>query len=448
MKTAIIIYAHGCNRADAEIGLLNDYLSKNGYHIVIRIEDADIVFVCTCGFDASSEIVSLNILSKTAKTISPNATLVAIGCLAGINKEGINERCGAKIITVPPKNMKSLDSIIGAKVTFQSILNDEYESLFYIIRDSFCKSNNGYLFTNIPDCINRKSRNTFTATDRLLAKFSTSKSLLEKIFCRIDELPRISGMRKKEFWLPGLLLSIGCPGECTYCAIRNAAGPLCSIPIQTVVKRFENIIEQNHKLIELVAADVGAYGHDKSYSIVDLLKRLFSFEKSYMLVISDFNPRWLVKYSDELISLLSKNQDRVDQIIFPIQSGSDKILSLMKRNVTSNEMKESINRLKYSAPNIPITTHVLVGFPGETSEDFDLTMKLLRDIEFNNVFAFSYSDRPGSQASKFPNKVSSLTKIRRLITLKKRFKTTQNNSQLSYSKKRNSQKYYNQELSL
>jgi tRNA A37 methylthiotransferase MiaB len=439
MKTAKIIYAHGCKRADAEINLVNDYLIRNGFQITKDIKKADMLFVCTCGFDASSEIVSLNILSKAANAMRPDATLVAFGCLAGINEKAIKTRCGDHVITVPPKNLNSLDGIIDADVNFKSILDEDQKSLFYVKQDLLFKANNGYLPACTPDCVNVNCRNTFTRTDRLLAKFSVSKDLLDKFISRIDQIPRLTGMRAIEFWIPSLLISIGCPGECTYCGIRKAAGPLHSIPLQTVISRFEHIIAQGNKLIALVAADVGAYGQDIEMNIVHLLDKFFAIEKDYMLLISDFHPRWLIQYSDDVIRLLSQNQNRIEHISIPIQSGSDKILSLMKRHVSSTEIKTHVKKLKQAAPNIPITTHVLVGFPGESDDDFNQTLELLHEVDFDDILAFSYTDRLDTPSSHYSKKISRLTKIHRLLALKHQFRRKQKDSQFSYVNRLNCQ---------
>lgn len=429
MKTAKILYAHGCKRADAEIAVLHDYLVKNGYDIIKDIKAADMVFVCTCGFDASSESVSLNILRKTASAVRPDATLVAFGCLAGINEEAIRKRCGNRVLTVPPRNLNDLDRIIGATVGFQRLLDNDQRNAFYVNQSVMFKASDGHPSACTPDCINVVSRNTFSATNRLLVKLLSSKDLVGKFISRFDQLSRLVGPGEKGMWISGLLLSIGCPGECTYCGIRRAAGPLYSIPLQTILKRFQNSLEQGNKVIALVAADVGAYGQDRRTNVVHLLDELFAIKEEYMMLISDFHPRWLAQYSDPLIRLLAQNQKRIEHISIPMQSGSEKILSLMKRHVSAAQIRTHVKKLKQAAPEIPVATHVLVGFPGETDEDFKQTLELLHEIDFDYVCAFSYTDRPGTPASLFPGKVPAWKKHRRLIALQRQFKMKRRNDQ-------------------
>ena len=389
------------------------------------------VFVCTCGFDQSAESVSLNILSKAVNTIRADATVIAFGCLAGINEEAIKRRCGDRVITVPPRNLNALDRIIDADISFKSVLDCDKSNSFYVNQEIIFKASNDYLPASTPDCINVASRNIFSPTEKMLANLGSSRNLMEKFISRLNQIPLMIGLGKEQTWISGVMLSIGCLGECTYCGIRRAAGSLYSIPLDTVLNRFRHAIEKGNRVIALVAADVGAYGQDGETNIVHLLEELFNIKEDYMLLISDFHPRWLVQYSDDVIRLLAQNQKRIEHISIPIQSGSDKILTLMKRHVSTAEIRTQVKKIKHAAPNIPIATHVMVGFPGETDEDFKQTLELLRELDFSYVCVFSYTDRPDTPAARFPGKVPLWTKYRRLLTLQHQFKIKWKNVKLT-----------------
>jgi len=131
-----------------------------------------------------------------------------------------------------------------------------------------------------------------------------------------------------------------------------------------------------------VAADAGSYGQDSGSSVVELFRRLFAFDEKFQLIINDFNPRWLVEYADDLVDLFAANAEKIDYILMPIQSGSEKILSLMQRRHTASEVREHILALKKAVPGIRIGAHILVGFPGETEEDFNATLDFLKTINF------------------------------------------------------------------
>ena len=217
------------------------------------------------------------------------------------------------------------------------------------------------------------------------------------------------------------MVSRGCSGKCTFCGVPFAVGPLKSLPLETIVNNFKAILDQGNRVISLVATDVGAYGQDCGLSVVDLLKRLFSFEEKFQLIINDLNPRWLIKYVDELIPLFAGNADKIDYILMPIQSGSEKILALMKREHTAADVEKHLEGLKKAVPGIQIGTHVLVGFPGETEEDFTATVNFLKDVEFYYLKVFKYDDRPRIASAQLPDKVPENVKRRRMLRLIREF---------------------------
>jgi len=421
MKTACIAYAHGCKRAEAEIKLIYEYLKKNDIRVIEDQRHADMVLVCTCGFDASSEIVSLKFLSRTVKVARPDAVLIAFGCLAGINEEAIREICGDRLILIPPRNLDALDGIIRGRIAFQVIRNGQIETTFYVKQNVLFKARVGPSSSTISESINVRAKRAFTTTDRLWINLSSARSLFDKCISRFGHLLGPVGLFQRDTLIPGLLLSGGCPGECTYCGIRRAAGPLNSIPLETIRARFRYLLAGDHQTIALVAADVGSYGLDIDKNVVELFEALFEVREKFHLMISDFHPRWLTQYADELIRIFSLNQDRIDHISIPVQSGSEKILALMKRRVTAADILKHVGALRKDAPDLPLTTHVLVGFPGETDDDFDRTLDLLHRLQFDSIYVFCYSERPGTETSGFPDQVSKWVKRRRLFKLRREF---------------------------
>ena len=147
--------------------------------------------------------------------------------------------------------------------------------------------------------------------------------------------------------------------------------------------KFESILKLNHKYIVLTAGDVGAYGFDIGKTPVDLLAALFSFDQDFKLIIKDFNPRWLIKYRQEMMNLLSANVSRIDHIIIPIQSGSDRMLQLMERGYKATEAMEVLNEIREKIPDLKISSHIMVGFPGETDQDLPANTSLNKKNTFS-----------------------------------------------------------------
>ncbi len=213
----------------------------------------------------------------------------------------------------------------------------------------------------------------------------------------------------------------GCLEECTYCAIRHATGILRSKPLDKVLAEFDLGLARKHTSFEILAEDIGSYGLDVGISCVQLFENLFTRKGPYKLVLTDVNVRYLIQYAPVLSDILAAHADRIRWLKVPVQSGSDKILRLMKRHYTHAEVKASLTYLRDKAPSLPLDTHVLVGFPGETDRDFEDTMELMRAIRFDRVQVYSYTDRPNTSACDLPDKVNEDVKQSRVQRLLKEF---------------------------
>jgi len=182
---------------------------------------------------------------------------------------------------------------------------------------------------------------------------------------------------------------------------------LCNkIPIKDIIQEFRQALDGGHKIIYLAGEDVGAYGVDINTNIVKLLEELFKIKGDYKLKMLEFNARWLIKYSSDLITLFVKNCDKLDLITVCVQSGSDRILKLMNRNYKINDVKRCLAILNKELPKLIINGHIIVGFPGETKEDFEKTRAFLKEFKFKYLTITSYSDRANTLASKMNGKIS------------------------------------------
>ena len=217
----------------------------------------------------------------------------------------------------------------------------------------------------------------------------------------------LAHFKKPQRIVPYYNISIadGCLGGCAYCAIRNATGHLRSRPMEAIARELEAGVAAGQKLIQLVSEDTGAYGQDIGSNIVELLERLLRTPGDYELIMIDFNPRWLVKYERELIDLFARHRDHLRELFVPVQSGSTRILKAMRRAYTAEETRAALLRLKGALPHLRLRTTIIIGFPGETEEDFAATRRFVEDIGFFEVTLNKYEDRPGSASSRFPDKI-------------------------------------------
>ncbi len=202
------------------------------------------------------------------------------------------------------------------------------------------------------------------------------------------------------------MIARGCASNCSYCSIRFAHGNIESTNKNEIIESFHLGLNKGFKKFVLIAEDVGAYGIDVNTNIVALLEELFAIDGDFKIIIDDFNPHWMIRYFDELLPLLTKYSNKIEDLRIPIQSGSNRILKLMRRRYTIEEVSLCIDSLWEHIPNLKIRTHCLVGFPGETEKDFDETINFLNRYPKIAVEIFDYQERFFCDSVKFPGKVS------------------------------------------
>jgi threonylcarbamoyladenosine tRNA methylthiotransferase MtaB len=215
-------------------------------------------------------------------------------------------------------------------------------------------------------------------------------------------------------------ISWGCLGNCTYCAIRKAIGPLKSKSIDECLNDFKIGLKQDFKNFIITADDVGAYGVDIGITFPQLLEKLSSFNGDYKISIQDFDPKWIVKYIDELELIFKKN--KISSINIALQSGSKNILKLMNRYNNIDGISDAIQRLRNSSNVFSLDTHFILGFPSETRDDFNQSLNFVIDNQFDIGFIYRFSLRSNTMADRIEPKTPQDEIDYRMITAKKIFK--------------------------
>ena len=221
----------------------------------------------------------------------------------------------------------------------------------------------------------------------------------------IENLPiaRTSG---KNFWVN---IIYGCNNFCTYCIVPYVRGRERSRDKEQILDEIKNVIKENESpnekiRITLLGQNVNSYGKDKyeDYSFVNLLKDICKLDGNFELAFMTSHPKDI---NDEVIETIAKEEKIAKELHLPVQSGSNKILKAMNRNYTVEKYMEKVNFLRSLIPNIRLSTDLIVGFPGETEEDFLATCDLIKKVKYDGIFAFMYSPRPGTVAEKMENQV-------------------------------------------
>jgi len=213
----------------------------------------------------------------------------------------------------------------------------------------------------------------------------------------------------------------GCSKYCTFCVVPYTRGEEISRPFVDVFREVEILAEQGVKEVNLLGQNVNSYrGLMDDGEVADLALLISIIAQIEGIDRIRFTTSHPVEFSDRLIETYAEVPELVSHLHLPVQAGSDKILSLMKRGHTAIEYKSKIRKLKQIRPDISISSDFIIGFPGETENDFNDTVNLIDEIGFDKSFSFIYSKRPGTIASSLADDVSAETKKKRLTIVQER----------------------------
>jgi tRNA-2-methylthio-N6-dimethylallyladenosine synthase len=252
------------------------------------------------------------------------------------------------------------------------------------------------------------------------AAIAGQRRVLDISFPEIEKFDRLPEPRAEG---PTAFVSImeGCSKYCTFCVVPYTRGEEFSRPFDDVITEIVTLAEQGVREVTLLGQNVNAYrGRMHDGQVCDLAALI-----RYIAVIDGverirYTTSHPVEFSDRLIDAYADVPALVSHVHLPVQSGSDRVLSLMKRGHTTLEYLSKIRRLRKLRPEISISSDFIVGFPGETHADFEATMKLVEQVDFDHSFSFIYSPRPGTPAASYPDDVTPEEKKHRLAILQRR----------------------------
>jgi len=341
----------GCKLNFSETSTISRQFEDVGYSVVKFDQFSDIYVINTCSVTENADKQFKSYVSKALK-LNPDAFLIAIGCYAQLKPEEL-------------ANVNGVDLVLGSKEKFKILdyLND------------LKKNNKG----SIHSC-------EIKETDFYKSSYSI-------------------GERTRSF----LKVQDGCDYKCTYCTIPLARGISRSDKLENIVNAAKSISSSGIKEIVLTGVNIGDYGkgefgnknHENTF--LDLVSALDKVEGISRIRISSIEPNLL---SNEIIDFVSTSNKFVPHFHIPLQSGSDPVLKLMKRRYLSKLYKNRIDHIKKVIPNACIGADVIVGFPGESEEDFLKTYNFIKILDLSYLHVFTYSERDNTEAINFKNIVS------------------------------------------
>jgi len=373
---------------------IQKYFCLNNHEIVNDPKNADIIIFITCAVLNKATEQALKQIKIFKKY---NAELIVGGCVPEIDKEKLQEVFNGRCLST--KNIEKLDEFFpGHKIKFSEI--DDINFLY----QNYNKKNIRDIFRNIINKIGFVDNIYYTYKINFAKFISGEYSIVSRSF--------------QKYYC--IRISWGCSGNCAYCGIKNAIGRIHSKPLEKCITEFKRGLEKSYKNFLITADDIGAYGLDIDSSFSELLNQLIKIDGDYKIHIQNLDPKWVVKYIDDLERIIKT--EKIVSMGISVQSGNSRILSLMNRYSNVENIKKSISRIKKAYPKIVISTAIIIGFPTETHEEFEDTLKLIKEIDFWDGFVFRFSLKHGSQAEKIDPKVPKEEAIERFIESEKFFK--------------------------
>ncbi|MCD6048427.1 MAG: miaB [Gammaproteobacteria bacterium] len=368
MTAKLYIQTHGCQMNEYDSSSMANILrDKKSYELVKNPEEADVLLMNTCSIreKAQEKVFSELGVLREIKEKYPHILIGVGGCVASQEGEAILKRA------------PFVDMVFGPQTLHR-----------------------------LPDMI-----------DEVKAK---QKSVVDISFPEIEKFDRMPEPRAEG---PTAFVSImeGCSKYCSFCVVPYTRGTEISRPLDDVLAEVVALAEQGVKEINLLGQNVNDYrGATHDGSTADLASLLYYVAEIDSIERIRYTTSHPLAFSDALIQAYADIPKLANHLHLPVQSGSDKILSLMKRGYTAAEYLRKIEKLKKVRPNIAMSSDFIVGFPGETDQDFQATMDLIHAIDFDQSFSFIYSKRPGTPAAMLNDTVPMEVKKERLNILQAR----------------------------
>ncbi|MCL4533447.1 MAG: tRNA (N6-isopentenyl adenosine(37)-C2)-methylthiotransferase MiaB [Deltaproteobacteria bacterium] len=374
------IKTYGCQMNVHDSGLIENGLVKSGFKKAYSVEDADIVVFNTCSVRDNADHKVISELGRLKKNYVDKKIVLA-GCFA--------------------KQIKLKKEQNGSIYFDYCFAPEEIFSIPDILKNNTAANDTGG---------SNETSQGFSLTERPEEYFENDGKIEEYFY---DKMP--------ENGTASVKITEGCNNFCSYCIVPYVRGRERSIPIGIIYKTIKNLINKGAAEITLLGQNVNSYmsPDDCKKDFCFLLNAASGIEGSFKIKFLTSHPK---DFNDKLIDTVCGNDKISKEIHLPVQSGSDKILATMNRGYTNADYLKLVRKLKNGHPDISISTDIIVGFPGETEEDFKDTLKLIEEAEFSSIFAFKYSPRPFTKASKFNDNILLEVKKERLEKVFQKYK--------------------------
>ena len=347
----VSFYTLGCKVNQYETNAMAQKFKEAGYEIVDMNDDiSDICIVNTCTVTNMSDRKSRHSLRRV-KEKNPSAIIAAVGCYAQVAKNDLEK-------------MPEIDIVLG---------NEEKANIVQYV-EKFITDQNENKLIEIEDIANKKE---------------------------FEDMGQITYTEKTRAFIK---VQDGCNQFCSYCIIPYARGRVRSRNAESIIKEITQIAQKGIKEVVITGIHVASYGRDfdNENGLIELLEKINKIEGIKRIRLGSLEPKII---TEEFMQRLSKLEKICHHFHLSLQSGCDATLKRMNRKYTTAEVKEIIERLRRYYDDVMLTTDIIVGFPGETEEEFETTYQFLKEVKLYKMHVFQYSPRRGTRAAVMPNQV-------------------------------------------
>ena len=365
-RKGAFVMTFGCQQNEADSEKIAGMAESMGYEIVSSPENAYLIVVNTCAIREHAELKALSTIGQYKHIKQKNPELVIAVC--------------------------------GCMVTQGHRVNDIKFKYPYV----------DFVFST-------------SAIHRLPELLSTKIVRGKRLYCTDEDYSVAEGLpiRRESYYRAWVSIMYGCNNFCTYCIVPYVRGRERSRRKEDIIAEVRQLVAEGYKDITLLGQNVNSYGKDMGfdYDFADLLDELAKIEGDYVLHFMTSHPKDATK---KLVDVIANNKRIAKQFHLPLQSGSNRILKAMNRHYQMDRYLDIVDYMKEKIPDIVITTDIIVGFPGETEEDFEGTLNALNRVRYDMIYSFIYSPRKGTPAAEMPDQVPQdvqSERFRRLLDL-------------------------------
>jgi tRNA-2-methylthio-N6-dimethylallyladenosine synthase len=340
-RPTVYIETYGCQMNVSDSELMLGSLEANGYQSVDGPDGADVILLNTCAIRDHAEQRVIGRLGELKRNMKPTTVMGVTGCMA--------QRLGPRLL----ESARHVSLVVGP---------DAYRALPQLVADA------------------RRGEKSFSTTFDLEEHYEDFKPK------RFD---------KVKAWIP---VQRGCDYRCTYCIVPYTRGAERSRALAEVVREAREIVESGMTEVVLLGQTVNSY-NDGTHDFADLLRAVGAVDGIRRLRFTSPHPN---DFSDRVIEAMAEVEAVCEHVHLPMQSGSSAMLKRMLRRYSREDYLECVAKLRRAIPGLSLTTDVIVGFPGETDEDFEDTLSAMREVGFSDAFTFKFSMREGTPAERMP----------------------------------------------